>query len=366
MKKVYTFLLVTLFCNLVYGQISINSADLPSANDTFRVSIGQAFTGMDPTLTGAGMTWDYSLLTSTSQRVDSFIDEGATSPLYSFIFLDNSFNPNRANQATRGQGFTLGTVSISDVFNFYYNSSSYYKQVGFGASVNAATIPVVYSPHDVIYNFPVQFGDVDSSNSGYSIDLTSTLGLYYQVARTRHNEVDGWGTLTTPYGTFNTLRVKSTMIERDSVYIDSLGWGINGPPITTIEYKWLGSGQGVPLLQINTGAGGVVTQIVYRDSLPAPVGVTAPTVEGEMRGIYPNPASDKAIVEYDLYKAANVSVDVYSVSGQVVVSNPSSIQEAGRHFFILDLKKQNLQAGTYFVVMTIDGKTSRQSLVVGN
>ena len=55
-----------------------------------------------------------------------------------------------------------------------------------------------------------------------------------------------------PYGTFDALRVMTTIGERDSIYIDSLGIGFNTPVVTTKEYKWLGLSQGVPLLQINT------------------------------------------------------------------------------------------------------------------
>ncbi|HNP99722.1 MAG TPA: hypothetical protein PKK99_11750, partial [Bacteroidia bacterium] len=156
MKKIYLFVLGTLFSLVSTAQITISSADLPSALDTFRVSNGQAFTGMDINLTGANTTWDFSQLTSTGQTVDSFLTVGSTATVYSIVFFDNIINPNRANQAVRGPSFNFGTtISVSDVYNFYYNSSSFYKQVGFGAAVNSVTIPVLYSPHDIVYNLPM-------------------------------------------------------------------------------------------------------------------------------------------------------------------------------------------------------------------
>ena len=148
MKKIYTVLFSLLLSWQLSAQITINSADLPSANDTFRVSTGQAFSGMDATISGANANWDYSQLTSTAQSVDSFLTVGSTATVYSIVFFDNVVNPNRANQAVRGPSFNFGgQIDISDVFNFYYKSSSIYKQVGFGAAVNGVTIPVIYSPH---------------------------------------------------------------------------------------------------------------------------------------------------------------------------------------------------------------------------
>ena len=75
----------------------------------------------------------------------------------------------------------------------------------------------------MIYKYPVNYGNVDSSASGYSVELPNF--LYYGVERNRVNEVDGWGTLITPSGTYNVLRLKSTIEEHDSIYLDTLGFG---------------------------------------------------------------------------------------------------------------------------------------------
>ena len=139
------------------------------------------------------------------------------STVFSVVFNNFSFNPNRSNLATAGQDFSLGTVTVTGVYDFFYNSSASYAQTGFGANVNGVPLPIAYSPKDLVYQFPLQMGDVDTSESGYQVDLTSTVGLFFQVNRTRVNEVDGWGTLITPYGTHDVLRIKTTVRERDSV-----------------------------------------------------------------------------------------------------------------------------------------------------
>lgn len=366
MKKLYTFLFSLLLSWQLSAQITINSADLPSANDTFRVSTGQAFSGMDATISGANVTWDYSQLTSTAQSVDSFLTVGSTATVYSIVFFDNVVNPNRANQAVRGPSFNFGgQIDISDVFNFYYKSSSIYKQIGFGAAVNGVTIPVIYSPHEVIYNLPINFGDTDSSTSGYELDLTSTIGLYYKVNRTRHNSVDGWGTLTTPYGTFDALRVMTTIGERDSIYIDSLGIGFNTPVVTTKEYKWLGLSQGVPLLQINTTNNGIVTQITYKDSLPSSSSDIVSLDEAQaIRSLFPNPSVGPSVLHFELKHRSSVSIEIVNSSGQLVYKVAEQKMDSGQHFSVLNKDADKLSPGTYFVRLIVDGKANQHQLII--
>lgn len=279
-----------------YAQISLGTSDFPSAGDIYRMSVANQLAGANYSLTGPGYTWDFSQLTPQSQRLDTFLSVSATSAVFNVVFANFSFNPNRANVATGGADFNLGTVAVNDVFNFFYNSSASYTQVGFGATISGIPAPFTYNPKDVVYSFPLNFGDIDTSFSSYNVDLSSTLGLYFRVNRTRINQVDGWGTLITPYGTNNVLRVKTTVTERDSVHIDSLGFGFNLPPITTNEYKWMAAGEGVPLLQANANASGTVNQVVYRDNTP--FNTTVQSIETTLAHVdlYPNPASDQVSI----------------------------------------------------------------------
>jgi hypothetical protein len=365
MKKIIYFLAIFLLSvPATNAQTTINSSDLPHANDTFRVSIGQQSSAVNVSLTGPASIWDYSMLLPSSQRVDSFVDEAATNPLFSVVFIDIPLNPNRANQATPSFEFNLGTlISLSDVYNFYYNSNASYKQVGLGANVNGIPLPITYSPHDIVYKLPLQYPSTDSAASGYSVDLTSTLGIFYKVNQTRKNEVDGWGTLTTPYGTFDAVRVHSTVVRRDSLYLDTLGVGFNFPEITTHEYKWLGTGQGIPLLQINMNSG-LVTQVVYKDSLRSLVGIGERDPLLQELDVFPNPASSNVTLTYELKRSSLVDIDIVSANGAVVNIYDSKILAAGVHHYSLDLQEKNISPGTYFIRMSVNGKSYVRTLVV--
>jgi hypothetical protein len=303
---------------------------------------------MDATSTGPNYNWDYSRLVRNGQQLDTMLTTSATNPLLNFFFIDIPLNSNRANHAAKGQNFNLGLTGLSDVFNYYYNSSGSYSQPGFGAVVNSVPIPIAYSPHDVIYNFPLIYNDQDSTAFGYDVDLMSTVGLYYHVNRSRNNIVDGWGTLTTPFGTFDVLRVKTKLIEQDSVYIDTFQTGVKTPPVTTFEYKWLGKGFGFPLLQINTTSTNIVTQILYQDSLDLTAIGELPEFDVEPV-VFPNPASGKIIIHYSLNNTEQVKVSLFSIDGKRSVIITDEKQNAGDNFKISDLTAYHLSPGNYLV-----------------
>ncbi len=252
-------LMMLFFISSSKAQITIVSTDMPSSVTpaTYRSSIGQAFPGMDETLAGSNYTWDYSQLTPTSQNVDTFV----AVPFLYFSFLANSTYGLKSNTPT----VNLGLVTIDYQYDFYKKATSSYVQTGSGINMSGFPLPVQYSPKDTIYRFPLHYGNIGSSTSTFAVSIP-TLG-FYGGTKTRIDTVDGWGTLITPYGTFNALRVKSVIYESDTIHVDTLfHFGLRLPTTIVTQYKWLGTGQGIPLLQINT-SGGNVTQIIYRDSL---------------------------------------------------------------------------------------------------
>ncbi len=163
-----------------------------------------------------------------------------------------------------------GGVTVSDVVAFYYKSTTLYQQTGYGATINNIGVPIGFNSKDVLYRFPMNFGDTDTSPSDFNINIPN-LG-YYGHDQVRVSEVDGWGTLITPYGTFNTLRIKSSITGNDTLFLDTLGFGFNFPSPATIEYKWLGTTKNIPLLQITMTAGSFggapqISSVTYRDSV---------------------------------------------------------------------------------------------------
>lgn len=239
----------------VFSQIIVNQTDMPAAGDTFRVSVtnvvpaGYAKTAMDT-------AWNYAALEALSQRIDTFVTATATPVGYQLFFVLLG----GANLASPLGSSPIPGLPVSQGFTFFKNSATSYSDLGSAYTIQGLPLPAKYDLPDKLYQFPMTPGLTWTSASSFSITVPNL--AFYSTQRIRSNVVDGWGTLTTPYGTFQTLRVKSTLAIHDSVYIDSLGTGF---PFNRniIEYKWMANGKGIPLLQINE-EGNLVTAS-YRD-----------------------------------------------------------------------------------------------------
>jgi hypothetical protein len=74
----------------------------------------------------------------------------------------------------------------------------------------------------------------------------------YSKTGHRVTEVDGWGTITTPFGTENCIRLVTTQYSRDTVKATLLPFPL-GFQNNVRSYQWLTLGSKIPYLEI-TGA----------------------------------------------------------------------------------------------------------------
>lgn len=254
MKKI---LLLTLFAYMgsASAQITITSTDMPVVNDTLRFSI--TTTTIDVSGTGSDHTWNYSGLLAEHQDIQHYY-----SPLTTPYVLQFGFN---STYGIAENNFGLGGIGgvASNVFGFYKNSAQANVLVGRGATVQGLPLGIVYAPKDTILKFPLNYLNSFSGNFKGEASLLG-LGSLKQVG-SRNTLVDGWGKITTPFGTFDCIRIKSVVIETDSIVFQGFGIPI---PNNRTEYKWLAKNQHFPILEVivNTGVGGSTQTIRYRDT----------------------------------------------------------------------------------------------------
>lgn len=349
MKRLIPILLVSIITCDLKAQITIDSSDFSHANETVVYSQVSPLTTVDPTLTGPNYTWDFSQFMSIGQQADTFVTPASFGNLYSLFFIDNSFNPNRSNLVVRGSFPTFPGVTITDVYNFYFKSATAYSQVGLGGTINGTQAPVPYTDKDIVYAFPLDYGDMDTSVSNFGITLPG-LGSYYGN-QTRIVTVDGWGNVETPFGTFDCLREVATLTGHDSVYIDSLALGIGFDRTLTRQYKWIAKGQDGPVLQITTqeilAGTETITEIIYRDSV---VISGVETVEGENIIVYPNPSDDRLNIRIPESSSVK-AIAIFNPQGQMVLVEPiNSLQRN------LTISVKDLASGLYFI--QAEGATS--------
>jgi hypothetical protein len=357
-----------------FGQITINSADLPAGGDHILTSVALTAGTADLSIAGANANWDFSTLTPSFQRYEIFDAAGTYSGYYNALY-----SPFTGLPTTYGKlNFTasllpLPGITVSSAYDFFKKSTTNLKQVGLAYTLNdSLPLPFEFNVPDVVYNFPLDYLDADTCNFQYKphhLIPTGTLPFYYGGTGQRINEVDGWGTLTTPFGSFNTLRVKSTITQTDTLFLDSTIGGFATPRPMRIEYKWLSVGTKVPVLQIeeNIIAGApVVTNVTYLDSLRSQVpyiGIAELSSASGLR-LYPNPATENFMIEFNLLSAAKVNIQVLNTLGQTVSLIEQRSLSAGNQKVAIDVKSLGISPGIYFVKLENDGKPVILKMVI--
>lgn len=369
MKKITFFIAASFISTALCAQtpITISSSDLPNENDSILVSVNNTIGSNDPSLTGANYNWDFSSLSPNVQQFEKFDSPlDFTSP---FNYLFNPFNTSYGRDNYEFATISLpGGTQITEAYDFFKETSSQFRQIGSGFTVNAVPIPFLYSADDIIYEFPVNYLNTDDCNYKYGLDIPG-MGYYGQSGH-RVNLVDGWGTLITPFGTFQTLRVLSTIDAVDTVYNNSLSAGTNIPRPLKYEFKWLATGKKIPVLKIEATdiAGNItVSNVRYIDSARAgvpQVGIVENSKTDLELGVYPNPCVNELLVNYKLPVTSPVKISITDVLGKTTAVVVDEIQIAGGHKKSISITDLHLNSGIYFLNLQTDKYEEIQKIVL--
>lgn len=348
------FLLCFGILSLTHGleaQITLDRSHMPSPGDAPISSIADTLLMLEPGPGGTDLRWDFRNLLPIAQRRDSFV---AVPILYQAFF----FGADLARFIPTPD--SLGPISLDVAYQFYNKTSSAYENMGTGFEVSGIPVSLRNEPEDVVYRFPLTYGDRDTSTSQAELDLgTFGLDLYIFQRQTRINEVDGWGSLQTPYGSFEVLRVKTTLMAYDSVAFDTTNFAFERPE--QVIYSWLSAEEVVPVLQMNQLRLGQQLQTVsvsYRDSLRNlnSVGLGTPLREARVR-LYPNPARTYVQLDLPHSPAQGTRVDLLSLRGEL-------LRKQALHQRTTRLSLEGLSPGMYLLRLLQHGQPFFGRLVI--
>ena len=318
------------------GQITIDESDLPVAgSEYFRIettALGQVNPADN---SGENVLWDYSDLPEGNFSLDSLFSVGDTPIAYQLYFNNQFLYPdNLASYARPTDEFDFAMISVNNAYEYYRVDTVGYYQVGFGATINGVPLSIPQDTTDRILEFPLEYGNTDTSNSYFlaSVPALGTLGR----DQVREVEVDGWGTLELPGETFECLRVKSTINAVDTIYIASFEIGQTIEQPETVRYQWYAQGMGQPVLQIDVVGGAPTVARYWAEN-------TIGTEEVSMNefSLFPNPSSGQIQIESENPLR---SIVVYDITGKQVFTRDIG---AGRRYLSLDLSE--LKAGIYLL-----------------
>src|SRR5690606_22516441 len=234
-------------CSL--AQITVSGTNFSSVGDIDVYSSVNPVSVNSPELTGVNYNWDFSTLISTNQRSDTLISVTSTPVGYQFYFNNIILYPDhKADYGIALETPDLGTtLPFQDVINFYKSGSSGFTLVGFGATISGLPRSGRYIATDTIYELPMDYGVNYTDSFAFNISIPG-IGYYGQSGR-HVDTVDGWGNITTPYGSFDVLRVKSVVAITDTTYIDALSFGTSIVRPLQTNYTWISQNEGSPIFK---------------------------------------------------------------------------------------------------------------------
>jgi len=345
-----------------FGQISINDSDFPSGGDTALVSISTNF-DLDYASSGPDYVWDFSVLEMTEQRIDTFFDIEDASITYQVVFNNGWFDPDY--QADYYTPFLNFVMPESEVFEFPISNpvsftkveSDKVENVGVGLEIGGIQVPVKNEIIDIQYELPMNYDDGWMSNSFFEIDLNPAFDGILRRYQERTTQVDGWGELTTPYGTFDVLRTFATIEYTDSLKVifgETETW-VELPTPTQIIYSWWTSDQKIPVLEVvaqEVFDAVTVTSVEYKDHWLGDLSIK--DFEQSHVVVYPNPSSENIFISGVNQIEA---IQMLDFTGKVIENVSWDAQNQ-----LIDIR--DMAAGTYILrVKTGSDVISKQIIV---
>jgi len=341
-----SFLSISLYSQ---AQITIISSDMPSPNDSIRMSKALNAANFNFAQTGNNYNWDFSQLKAVSQRTEKYMSVSSTPLIYNVVFFS------KANLASRRDDMKLATINITDGYNFFKNTSTDYRQVGYGASVNGSPIPVSFKSDDIIYQFPVALGNLDSCDSEWEVNVPNL--AYINEKKHRVNTVDGWGTITTPYGTFQCIRLKSEVIQEDTIFYSSTNMGFKLPQTYT-EYIWLSKTFPFPILKASVPQIGTAATVEYIDSTRQFVAISQSEEKMINFQVYPNPSTSGFNIAIANENKEPLSLKIMDLQSRII------FQEEFQRSFNKHFTKESFVSGVYFISINSKNRSITKKLII--
>ncbi len=326
MKKIFTITILLIgFVLNGWGQIALrseNHAIKPGDKHHFRLA-----NKVDEGTAGPNQVWDFSGLKIEGDLTSYMLD---------------------AQQTPKGKLIPEANAVIQEgPNNFYFRVS---KNVIEEYGLTSSNAVYRYDQPLIKIKFPFHYGDqcqgqfrgTDVNNSGVHLN-----GVY-------KIEADAYGTLILPGNTTikNVLRLKSTRT-------DTAGNSSN----TTVTYRWYSSDVRYPLLTIikyeNAGKSNTAVTAYYADagniskSSPSTSEENLVSNEDIKLSVFPNPYSETANINYQLFKQNYVKIEIIDNIGKTVCTLVNQNQTEGQYTKTFVATDYGQKQGLYFVRITV-------------
>ena len=337
MKKVSLFIASFFIGAIGISQITYEASDYATAGYSMKQSRTTLnMSSFDFSTTGTNYVWNFSSLQKEENEVEEVLSGNNSGYQAAFIgqCILGGGNPITCNSTWNDysdQARLLVDSLDAQVFTIYdvttimsFDGNDLIANVQ-GAKVDDTSgnrIPITseYSDKDTVYNFPLSFGNTFISHGTWEIDM-NPVGFDLRVVANydRNYEVDGWGSLITPYKYHNdVLRVRTQIDEIDSVYFNGFPFAMER---VIVQYSWFDLNYGLPVMeaigQINNNVE-LINSVTYLDSTDY-----SSIQENKVFrfNIFPNPAQEFITISSDKNRMIT-SIKVMTLEGKEVLRTP--------------------------------------------
>ena len=339
MREYALFFVILFFVSSAFAQITITSADAFNLigtpgqliaqdnleDQTILVDIGSA---------GANQTWDYSTLTFPA---DTFLIEFITPQ--STPFVDTFPNSNLV------QKMTLENDQIEFIIYQYIQVlMDSMKFLGLGSQAGGITQEVERTHDFAVLPFTYE--------TTWTINYTDTIDEFQGglIVETDHIEamIDSWGSVTTPAGTFDCLRLHTEWQSIENwigpIAFTDTSYGAN--------ISWI-SLSSIEVASFNFEYDGQTPQYTEADEVSLLIEIGPGSIEDndnivadfQLYQNFPNPYNPVTTIGFTLPMAANTTLEIYALSGQKVATVLDKMLSAGPHDIIFNAA--SLSSGIY-------------------
>ena len=311
-------LLVALFA---HSQITLRQTNFAQIGDT--IYYGYDTTTVSSSLgttNGANKIWDYSNAARNNTTMANFVSPNEspipTPPNISHVFIDGGLND-----------VSFLRVNATGVETIITNPAAAFLGGEPFIGLKSISFPCTYLTRvrDTVSNKLVLPGSTLGAGELFdSIRITYTVRL--------DNLVDGWGTLKTPSGDYNSLRIKSSLNTsfkfegKNNSFPIWVSVPTSSLPIPLpqnqldVSYIWLSETGKYFLAEATMVTDTPTSQAEFRYQIPKPfasglLDVAQNTVRLKT---YPNPANEELTIDLANPEAQILLVDLYDITGKLV------------------------------------------------
>jgi hypothetical protein len=349
-KILSTLLCASLFSLSAIAQITVTAADLAPIGDILIIANDSTpAPSITPGAAGTGKTWSFGALKNQKHDSVAFTAAVGTPGFKHFPSSNVQIATNKTSYA------------------YAKATSSAFTIVGAYGLVFSDTVFETYTPSSTLMQWPSTFGTAYADN--YTVTAKARFHYAtYDSLRVKNIAVsscsiDAWGTVTTPLGSFNSIRQMRHTINTDSTWLHQMTpptWFLYKSVQDTVDhYSWWTNtpAVGFPIVEMDYSASfQTVSNVTWMSVKPSPLAVTE---HNELSGflVYPNPANDRVSLRFKTNNA--ISVSVLDLTGRLITTYPVIQNE------VTQLSTTNLQNGMYIVVVTnTKGEISTQKISV--